>query len=308
MGLALGDAGGAPYEGGFAERLLWKAIGRTRDGLPRWTDDTRMALDLAGSLLSIGHLDQDDLALRFSRNYHWSRGYGPGTARLLKRIRRGEDWRKAAKAIYESGSYGNGAAMRAAVVALYFQPDLDTILYETRRASEVTHAHPLGIEGAILMAASTHFMLQNSGIDQFMKYLAVHCTSDVYRSMLSVIEEWIKTGYSPPPKEVVGRLGNSVAAPSSVMTAIYLAIRFLHSPFVEMLDFIRRCGGDADTIGAMAGALWGAYNGNDSMHSIPVEQRDELEKVADLLYRHASATEQDAHATDRPIGRHLSQG
>jgi hypothetical protein len=47
LGLATGDALGAPYEGGPLERLVWRLIGRTSDGCLRWTDDTQMALDLA---------------------------------------------------------------------------------------------------------------------------------------------------------------------------------------------------------------------------------------------------------------------
>lgn len=39
LGLALGDALGAPFEGGWLERVLWWLIGITRDGAMRWTDD-----------------------------------------------------------------------------------------------------------------------------------------------------------------------------------------------------------------------------------------------------------------------------
>ncbi len=40
---ALGDAFGAPYEGGLPERLLWALIGG-RKGIRRWTDDTQMSI------------------------------------------------------------------------------------------------------------------------------------------------------------------------------------------------------------------------------------------------------------------------
>src|SRR5690349_18966772 len=113
LGLALGDALGAPYEGGPLERLLWRLSGRTRQGEMRWTDDTQMSLDLAESLAEKGALDPDDLAQRFARSYHWSRGYGPGAAKLLKRIACGADWREANRSVYPAGSYGNGGAMRA---------------------------------------------------------------------------------------------------------------------------------------------------------------------------------------------------
>ena len=51
IGLSLGDALGAPYEGGFIERFLWKFFSKTTTGKMRWTDDTQMSIDLAESIL-----------------------------------------------------------------------------------------------------------------------------------------------------------------------------------------------------------------------------------------------------------------
>lgn len=65
LGLALGGALGAPHEGGPLERFLWRALGSTRDGQRRFTDDTQMSLDLAESRFACGDVDQDDLAARF---------------------------------------------------------------------------------------------------------------------------------------------------------------------------------------------------------------------------------------------------
>src|SRR5688572_28463619 len=95
LGLALGDASGAPFEGGLLERALWRWMGTTPVGKARWTDDTQMALDVAETLVACGDVDQDDLAGRFAKSYHWTRGYGPGAARVLKLIRRGNHWRTA---------------------------------------------------------------------------------------------------------------------------------------------------------------------------------------------------------------------
>ena len=89
LGLALGDALGAPLEGGVVERVLWSGLGLTRRGVARWTDDTQMSLDIAECLVERGELDLDAIARRFAQSYRWSRGYGPGAARLLKRIAAG---------------------------------------------------------------------------------------------------------------------------------------------------------------------------------------------------------------------------
>ncbi len=69
LGLALGDALGAPYEGGPLERLLWRVLGATRSGAIRWTDDTQMSLDLAESLSDNGALVLDDVAKRFASRW-----------------------------------------------------------------------------------------------------------------------------------------------------------------------------------------------------------------------------------------------
>ncbi len=134
LGLAMGDALGAPYEGGLLERILWYFIGNTQDGSPRWTDDTQMSINIAESILKEGHLNQKDIAERFTNSYRWRRGYGPSTAKLLKRIRRGQTWEEASKSVYPSGSYGNGAAMRAPVLALFFPNDVKALIHWALKA------------------------------------------------------------------------------------------------------------------------------------------------------------------------------
>ena len=142
LGIALGDAFGAPYEGGVIERLVWRLIG-TRQGMRRWTDDTQMTIDLVESLIHCRKIDQDDLARRFAQSYRWSRGYGPGAARVLKCIRSGESWESASRAVYVNGSYGNGGAMRSPAVGLFFGGQGDAAVAEAAEAAAtVTHVDP----------------------------------------------------------------------------------------------------------------------------------------------------------------------
>ncbi|MBI5610399.1 MAG: ADP-ribosylglycohydrolase family protein [Deltaproteobacteria bacterium] len=279
LGLALGDAYGAPFEGGPIERLVWRFIGTTSAGLPRWTDDTQMALDLAHVLLQHGRVDQDALARRFAHSYAWRRGYGPATARLLKRVRGGESWQRAATSVYPKGSFGNGAAMRAPVVAL-FVADEARLLAETRLAAQVTHGHPLGITGAELMAAATRLVLLRAPLGSVLDAITRLGTAAEYAARIEQARVWLRAGEGPEPAKVAQVLGNGMTAPTSVVTALYAGLRHLHAPFADLLAFVRCCGGDVDTLGAMAGALWGAHNGADGLLDLPVEGRDELERVA----------------------------
>lgn len=287
LGLALGDALGAPYEGGPIERFVWWLIGSTKEGLPRWTDDTQMSLDIAESLLSLGVLDQNDLAMRFASSYRWSRGYGPSTARLLKRVRRGENWATASTAIYKNGSFGNGAAMRSSIIALFFLRDFQTLLRETVRAAEVTHAHPLGIEGAILIAVATHGLLYKESLEQILDKASTYCISAEFHKQLVIVRKWLFNQENVKPAEAAKVLGNGITAQSSCATALYIALSHLNFQLNELLSFSRVCGGDVDTISAMAGTLWGAYNGADSISSIQVEQHSRLESVAIRLFENA---------------------
>lgn len=291
LGLATGDALGAPHEGGPLERLVWRFIGRTSDGCLRWTDDTQMALDLAESLLIEDEVVPDSLAKQFAASYRWSRGYGPGAARVLKRIRRGEPWQQACRAVYADGSYGNGAAMRAPVLALFFAGDQDKVIASAQRSARITHAHPLGIEGAVLIALATHAMLEERSAAQVLDLLQSECSSPQFTKLLTTIRSWIDTGKEPDPREVATKLGNGISALTSCPTALYVAIRHLKTSFEEMMDFIIACRGDVDTIGAMAGALWGVVNGANRLPQVRLEARGTLMAISVRIFeRHRRFT------------------
>jgi poly(ADP-ribose) glycohydrolase ARH3 len=306
LGLATGDALGAPHEGGPLERLVWWLIGKTSDGCLRWTDDTQMALDLAESLLIEDGVRPDALAKRFASSYRWSRGYGPGAARVLKRIRRGEPWQDASKAVYAEGSYGNGAAMRAPVLALFFARDRDGLLAAARNSARVTHAHPLGVEGAVLVAVAAHALLEGRPAAQVLDLVQTECSAPQFAERLKAVRSWIEAQEAPGPEEVATKLGNGITAPTSCPTALYVALRHLKTSFEAMMEFVIACRGDVDTIGAMAGALWGIVNGAERLPPVRLEARDVLADVATRLFRRrlrsATAGRPTGLSDDEPPG------
>jgi len=286
---------GAPYEGGPLERLVWRLIGRTMTGEIRWTDDTQMALDTAESLIANSTVAPDDLASRFARSYRWNRGYGPGTAKVLKQIARGTPWIEASRAVYPSGSYGNGAAMRAAVVGLFYAhaPEAE-LVSASRQAAQVTHAHAVGIEGAVLLAHATAGLASGSDRDSLLRDAQRFCEQDGITSRLSIAKAWLDADTAPSPRVVRDELGNGVAAAESSVTALYIAFRFLDANFTDMQEFIVTVGGDVDTIGAMAGALWGAANGATRLPDEAIarlEQHERVRQTAKALHEQSRALE-----------------
>src|SRR5262245_7899589 len=159
LGLALGDALGAPHEGGIAGQAVWWLLGFGKRDLLRWTDDTEMAMGLAESLIEKRGLNADHLAALWAERADWKRGYGAGTRKLLGIVRAGTPWREASRAVFPEGSFGNGAAMRAAPLGLFFHRDQKELCRAAKLASSITHAHALGIDGGLLIARATAMAL-----------------------------------------------------------------------------------------------------------------------------------------------------
>lgn len=280
LGVALADALGAPYEGGVFERITWSTVTAFRSRLA-WTDDTEMTLGLAESLIENRGLDSDNLARHWARCMNASRGYGPGTRALLERIRKGADWRSVNRSAYPEGSMGNGAAMRAAPLGLLYHRDPEQLRRNTERASVITHAHPLAVEGAQLIARAVALALRS---EVRIEDLRPVCALEEYRRRLDLAERFLRG--EPSLQEVREGLGHHAEAHRSAVTAIYAFLRFPRD-FAAMMEYIVSLGGDVDTLGAMAGGIFGACNG---VRALPedllerLEERDRIEALARGLY------------------------
>ena len=127
LGLAVGDAVAAPYEGLDAPLIIAK-FGQPRNVVDRppvetidYTDDTQMMIGLAESLIEHGEVNQDALAARFVKNYDPWRGYGQGTRKLIDGLGDGGNWRQLSFEGFQSGSHGNVEAMPSEVIGPSFR-------------------------------------------------------------------------------------------------------------------------------------------------------------------------------------------
>ncbi len=287
LGLALGDALGARFEGGPGASAIWRVINAWKGEL-RWSDDTEMAIGLAESIVERGGVDADALARRWAEGMTWGRGYGPGARLLLERIRGGADWREANRSVFPEGSFGNGAAMRAAPIGLFYRGSPESLDHAAEEASLVTHAHPLGMEGGLLIARATAMALDDAVAPSAMlARLRDGARSAEYRDRIETALQWV--GAAPSNEEVVKRLGNSIKAHESAVTAVYAFCRF-PADYAGMIEFVISLGGDTDTIGAMAGGILGAARG---VAALPAEQLQRLEardRIESLALRLHAAT------------------
>jgi poly(ADP-ribose) glycohydrolase ARH3 len=269
LGTFVGDALGMPFEGappsGVPEQL---EMLDARLGRGTYTDDTQMAIALAESLLEVDGVDQEHIGRAFLNAYDPQRGYGSGTRGVLMLIAEGAAAVDAAVRVFDGrGSLGNGAAMRVAPIAVRYAHDPQALLEAARRSARVTHAHPVGVDAAVVQAAAVAAAIR--GADPLQAARAAAATSQLRERLAHAAALLAKR---PAPGEVATALGNSPTAAESVPTAIYAATA--HARFEDAVSFAVRCGGDADTIGAMAGAIAGA---RDGATAIPARWRDSLE-------------------------------
>jgi ADP-ribosylglycohydrolase len=255
LGTFVGDALGMPFEGApplAAPEPL--DLQEARLGRGTYTDDTEMMIGLLEVLVERGEPDEQALAERFLANHDRRRGYGGGTLTVFALWRRGEPVDRAAELAFEGGSFGNGAAMRVAPIGVLHAEGGEALIEAAVRSARVTHAHPLGVAGAVAQAAAVAAALR--GDDPLTAAIA-YAAAPGLRGRLKLARAGLDDSWGPD--RVAFELGNGSAAHESVPAAVCAATRA--RSFEDACTFAVRIGGDADTIAAMAGAVAGARFG-----------------------------------------------
>ncbi|AUV82952.1 ADP-ribosylglycohydrolase [Salinigranum rubrum] len=286
LGLACGDALGRPVEFETPARILAQ-YGEVREMLANgtWgkpagtvTDDTDMAVCLARSLVSCGGFDPDDVAERFVAWYDAEPfDVGNMTARALSRIRDGDSWETAGQRVWEESpegsNAGNGSVMRAPPLAVAFADDESQLADASETSSRITHADPRCTAGCAVLNLTLAGLL----LDR----------EDPLAGALDRVG---------PPSALDDALRPVVAGdldPSTLRSTGYVVDTLqtalwhgLHadSPEAALVEVVNM-GGDADTVGAVAGAVVGARFGADALPERWLAELDDREELRDMATR-----------------------
>ena len=169
LGLAVGDALGAPLEG-LSSQQIKSHYGRVKnyvDGVQAWkrkpyrwrlrglyTDDTQQALALCDILLEHGRVDQErlaDLYLSLATPKGPFLGAHRGIGRSFRQVLAALESGVPAHLAGQPGA-GIGAAMRIAPVPLYFGDDPDALFDAVIAASLMTHRDIRSLSGAMAVS------------------------------------------------------------------------------------------------------------------------------------------------------------
>jgi poly(ADP-ribose) glycohydrolase ARH3 len=297
LGCFLGDAFGSGFEGMDPGRVRFHIGNLSKKLVRSYTDDTDMTLALAESIIQCGQIDPEDIAKQFSLHCDLTRGYAIGTIKAVQALRAGMKWHQVARIVFESGSFGNGAAMRASPVGLFYHHDLDGLKEAAIQQANITHIHPLGQCGAVMQACSVGLAVNQTPEEPLKKEQMIVNLREVlwggpieYIKALNKIEVMLSQEKRLHAREVVQSLGNGVEAHLSVPSACYIALTY--SPdFCEAIRVAISLGGDTDTIAGMVGAIVGAHVGEKGLPKEWIEQLEDgprgrsfVRSLADRLF------------------------
>jgi ADP-ribosyl-[dinitrogen reductase] hydrolase len=266
LGLACGDALGAPLEfmgaddiqtkHGVVTEMLGGGWLNVRPG--QVTDDTQLMLCVLESYNESGGFDPQDIAERF---LDWYRGgpldIGNMTREACENLLYGYHFERAGyeawKAAFEESRLGNGSLMRCAPTGLYRYHDNLHLIGESRVISGITHwDERCKLACVCLNLAIAHLLMV--GIDGLLEELL-----DFIEPRNTVIGYALRAipGLRPEELRTDGFVLHTLQA--AVWTALYV------DSFEEGLTLVVNRGGDADTAGAVTGALLGTRFGADAI-------------------------------------------
>jgi ADP-ribosyl-[dinitrogen reductase] hydrolase len=273
LGLAVGDALGAPFEGmlpGTFECTGMAGGGPHGVEPGQWTDDTSLALCLAESLIArraFDPADQLERYLRWMRSGHLSSkgrcfGIGGTTRRALELFERaGEPYCGPT----EPRTAGNGSIMRLAPVPLAFAADSRRAGELSADSSRTTHGAREAVDacryfgrllvGAVKGASKEELLSERYGLEE---------------EPLSPGVERVAAG------SFRRRAREELVADGYVVRSLEAALWAFHntSSFREGALLAVNLGYDTDTTGAVYGQLAGAFYG---VEEIPERWREKVD-------------------------------
>jgi ADP-ribosyl-[dinitrogen reductase] hydrolase len=235
------------------------------------SDDTEHTLFVAQTLL-----EHPENAEAFQRRFAWRLrwwfaslppGIGRATARACVKFWLGFSPRR-------SGvfSAGNGPAMRSALIGGYFFDRPEAIDQFVRASTQITHIDPKAVVGALAVAR--------------MAACAVSCDPERRPNLAAIAEalirlapadaewqEWIETMVSAlAAGDSASRFATALNLERGVTGYMYHTVPIAvyawlrqYGDFRATVEAALNCGGDADTVGAIAGALAGATVGESGI-------------------------------------------
>ena len=286
LGLAVGEALGAPADFLTAAQIeeRFGVITEMLGGgchevqLGEATDATDMMLCMAESLADTGGFDPEDVMERYLA---WFES-GPRDVSLTVRtvllsFRSGTHWDLASRRAFEilgSPTAGNGSLMRCAPLALLLCGDAEARHTASRRESTLTHFESLAGWACVAFNDLVDAAIAGELREELPSI--AHTIDEEDKRVSATLREALEA----EPEEIQ----SSAFVLDTLRTAVWAVLRT--DSYEEAVVLAINLGNDADTVGAVTGALAGAVYGETGIPSRwldPLLLRHRITTVADRL-------------------------
>ncbi len=226
LGAIIGDIVGSTYEFNNTSDYDFELF----PAKSSFTDDTVCTIAVADAILR--DRPYRDCLHEWGRRYpHPIGAYGNMFARWL-----------ASDDPQPMGSYGNGSAMRVSPVGWAFATEAE-VLRQAQQSAECSHSHPEGIKGAQATAQAVWYLARHH--DEWAK--------EAVRALCATFYGPDYADHLPQPGEWDGTCQGCVP--------LSMHLFLLSTSFEDALRRTISYGGDSDTLGAIVGAMAGAFYG-----------------------------------------------
>ena len=268
LGLAVGDALGAPLEeipkhpsqvkGTVTEMIA--SNGWLKLDAGQVTDDTEMMLCIARSIVEKKAFDPQDIAMRFVAWFDDNNiSSGSTTRAAIERLKEGYSWYDAGRNEKGLTFTGNGCVMRCTPVALLNYNDSFSLVAQSYDQSRITHPHPDCTGSSIFVnALIARCIASHERNDQKEAAFADAVCAISYN-------ETLQNHYQNIPlhsdKTIRQCISGDVRETVESATYCFLTTTTFEDAVVKAINLR----GDADTRGAVVGAIAGAYYGETAI-------------------------------------------
>jgi ADP-ribosyl-[dinitrogen reductase] hydrolase len=275
IGLAIGDALGAPAEfmtrGEIKDKygVLKEMVGggwlRLKPG--QVTDDTQMSLCIARSIASCAGWSLTGIADNLAE---WLKSKPIDVGDTCRRGIRNYMLKGTLETPVNEWDGGNGAAMRMLPIGLFTMGNTELLERCTLQQAHLTHNHALSDAASIYLGRLLHIALDGLSMNR------------MRREAEQLIGQFPNFAFDPYKGMATGYVVDTM----QTVFHCFFRSRSFETCLIETVNQ----GGDADTTGAIVGALAGAYYGEEGIPARWLKKMDkkllaELNELAEGLVR-----------------------
>lgn len=293
LGFAIGDALGAPIEdtvrneiesnrpiSAYTKAVTAHPLTHLEPG--QYSDETQVMLAVAESLVKCKGFSPDDLGHRFIdwfqlQKLRSSWRFPSNTMmKACRKLSSGAHWSASGYP-----SVGSIPCVRSIPISLLYWRHPILLKNAIEKSCQITHTDPRVIAGAMIISAAIKMGLEEAEPSpDLIINLAIE-KSQAYAQEIPKRLKTVRDCLRMEPSAALQLIGNTGFCMEAIPASLFF---FFRNPkrFDDLIIEAANAGGDSDSIAAVAGAIFGAFNGIGSIPTRWLKPLEDMERIKQL--------------------------